>query len=146
LKDKTKRLLKEFIKFGLTGVLGTVTNLLMFFLGADLLKFYEIPVSIFCFIVAGTQNYFINHTWSFKEYTDGEKLRFCKWLQFLSGSLAGLLLNILVMKLVLHLFNLPYKFIAQAMGIAAGMVINFIISKFLVFRKKLQEKESRSDA
>jgi putative flippase GtrA len=145
LENGTKRLLGEFIKFGLTGVLGTVTNLLIFFLGADLLKIHEIPVSIFCFIVAGTQNYFINHIWSFKEYTGGEKIRFRKWLQFLSGSLAGLLLNILVMKLVLYLFNPPYKFIAQAMGIAAGMVVNFIISKFFVFRKKNEEKESGSD-
>jgi putative flippase GtrA len=145
LENKNKRLLGEFIRFGLTGALGTVTNLLIFFLGADLLKFHEIPVSIFCFIVAGTQNYFINHIWSFREYTGGKKITFRKWLQFLSGSLAGLLLNILVMKLVLYLFNLPYKFIAQALGIAGGMVINFIISKFLVFRKKTGGKESGSD-
>jgi putative flippase GtrA len=142
LEKKTRRLFGEFVKFGLTGMFGTVTNLFIFFLGADLLKFHEIPVSIFCFLVSGTQNYFINHIWSFKEYTGGEKIRFCKWLQFLSGSLAGLLLNILVMQLVLHLFNPPYKFIAQAMGIAAGMIINFTISKFFVFRKKTGEKKA----
>ncbi|MDR1445595.1 MAG: GtrA family protein [Treponema sp.] len=142
MEKETKRLLGEFIKFGLTGVLGTVTNLFLFFLGADLLKFHVIPVSIFCFISAGTQNYFINHIWSFKEYTGGEKIRVGKWLQFLSGSLAGLLLNILVMQLVLYLFNPPYKFMAQAMGIAAGMIINFIISKFFVFRKKTAEKKA----
>ncbi|MDR2607495.1 MAG: GtrA family protein [Treponema sp.] len=145
MEKKTKRLLGEFIKFGLTGVLGTVTNLAIFFLGADLLKFHEIPVGIFCFIIAGTQNYFINHIWSFKEYTGGETIRFRKWLQFLSGSLAGLLLNILVMKLVLYLFTPPYKFMAQAVGIAAGMVLNFTISKFFVFRKKPEEKESGND-
>ncbi|MDR1174341.1 MAG: GtrA family protein [Treponema sp.] len=145
MEKKTKRLLGEFIKFGLTGVLGTVTNLSIFFLGADILKFHVIPVSIFCFLGAGTQNYFINHIWSFKEYTGGEKIRFRKWLQFLSGSLTGLLINILVMQLVLYLFNPPYKFIAQAMGIAAGMVINFTISKFFVFRKKPEERESGSD-
>lgn len=137
MENKTKRLFKEFIKFGITGLLGTVTNLFIFFLGADLLKFPEIPVSIFCFIIASAQNYLINHIWSFKEYTGGEKISFFKWLQFISGSLAGLLLNILMMKLILYLFDLPYKFIAQAAGIAAGMAVNFIISKFFVFRKKL---------
>jgi putative flippase GtrA len=29
-----------------------------------------------------------------------------------------------------------HKFIVQAGGIAAGMVVNFILSKLLVFRKK----------
>jgi putative flippase GtrA len=40
------------------------------------------------------------------------------------------------MTFILKNFTLPYKFIAQAGGIAAGMVINFTLSKLLVWRKK----------
>jgi putative flippase GtrA len=48
----------------------------------------------------------------------------------------GLAVNIAVMAFVLSRFALPYKFVAQAAGIAAGMVIYFTLSKLLVWRKK----------
>jgi len=138
LENKKIRLIYEFLKFGVTGGLGTITNLLIFFLLVDLGKLPEIPVSIGCFIVAGTQNYFLNHIWSFREYTGNTGVSVKKWAMFLLGSLAGLCVNILVMKMVIANFDPPWKFIAQACGIAAGMIINFIMSKFIIFRRKKQ--------
>ena len=139
MENKKTLLIKEFVKFGITGGLGTITNLLIFFLLADLLNFPEVPVSVFCFIVAGTQNYFLNHLWSFREETGKTPVSVKKWASFLFGSLVGLALNILVMKLILVNFELPWKFIAQACGIAAGMVINFIISKWIIFKRVKNE-------
>jgi putative flippase GtrA len=136
LENKKTRLIYEFLKFGVTGGLGTIINLLIFFLLVDLAGLPEIPVSIGCFIIAGTQNYFLNHLWSFREYTKNTRLSVKRWAMFLLGSLAGLGINILVMKLVLAAFVLPWKFIAQACGIIAGMFINFIISKFFIFRRR----------
>ena len=136
MENKKSKILTEFIKFGVTGGLGTITNLLIFFLFVDVLNFPEIPISIICFIIAGTQNYFINHLWSFKEQMEKVPVSISKWAAFLFGSLLGLIINITVMKIVINSFDLPYKFIAQACGIAAGMVINFIISKLIIFRKK----------
>jgi len=136
LENKKTRLIYEFLKFGVTGGLGTITNLLIFFLLVDLGKLPEIPVSIGCFFAAGTQNYFLNHLWSFREYTGNTGVSVSRWVMFLLGSMAGLLINILVMKLVIASFVLPWKFIAQACGIAAGVIINFIISKFIIFRRK----------
>jgi len=126
----------QFIKFMVTGGLGTVTNLAIFFLLVDILNLPEIPVSVVCFLIAVTQNYIINHLWSFKTHTTGEKLSLKRWCMFTASSMFGLAVNIAVMKLILLRWTLPYKFIAQACGIAAGMVINFIFSKYAVFRKK----------
>jgi len=128
--------IEQFIKFGITGGLGTVTNLLLFFLFADKIGLHEIPVSIGCFVVAGTQNYIINHKWSFAYNTGTSKLSVTKWLLFFGASLAGLALNLLVMKAVLFYWNPPYKVIAQGAGIAAGMLVNFGISKVLVFGER----------
>jgi putative flippase GtrA len=136
LENKKTRLIYEFFKFGVTGGLGTITNLLIFFLLVDLSGLPEIPVSIGCFIIAGTQNYFLNHLWSFREYTVNTHVSVNRWAMFLLGSLAGLIVNIFVMKLVIINFVLPWKFIAQACGIAAGMILNFFISKLIIFRKK----------
>jgi putative flippase GtrA len=126
----------QFIKFAITGGLGTITNLLIFFICADKLLFPEIPVSIGCFLIAGTQNYIINHKWSFAQNTAHEKLSIKTWALFIGASLLGLVVNIVVLQTVLSHFFLPFKFIAQGCGIAAGMVVNFSMSKVVVFRRK----------
>jgi dolichol-phosphate mannosyltransferase len=126
----------QIFKFAITGGLGTVTNLFIFFLCVDLARMWEIPVSIGCFIIAATQNYIVNHKWSFKQNNYAEKLSIKKCLMFICGSLLGLAINITVMRFMIMRFTLPWKSIAQACGIAAGMVINFIISKFIIFRRK----------
>jgi putative flippase GtrA len=55
---------------------------------------------------------------------------------FLLASLAGLVVNLAVMNAVLRAFVLPYKVIAQACGILAGMAINFVLTKRAVFGRK----------
>ena len=128
--------LDQFAKFAATGGLGTITNLVIFFIFADLLNKQVIPVSIGCFLIAVTQNYIINHLWSFKTHTVGAGLSVKRWCMFIVSSLLGLVVNISVMRLILLYWDLPYKFIAQAWGIAAGMMVNFILSKYKVFKKK----------
>jgi len=136
IRNSEKPALAEFLKFSVTGGLGTVSNLLIFFLCADLLGLNEIPVSIGCFLAAATQNYFINHFWSFRKTTASAAPSLKKWALFICASLAGLVLNLLVMKVILTFWNLPYKVIAQGAGILAGMLVNFAFSKYLIFRNK----------
>jgi putative flippase GtrA len=102
----------------------------------DKLNLPEIPVSIICFLIAVTQNYIINQKLSFRQNSDENKLSLKKWGAFVSGSLFGLAVNIVVMKLAIAWFELPYKFIAQLAGIFVGMIVNFFISKNLVFRER----------
>jgi dolichol-phosphate mannosyltransferase len=131
--------IEQFIKFAVTGGMGAITNLTIFFVFADLLNLPEIPVSIGCFLIAVSQNYILNHLWSFKINTADAGLSFKRWGLFFASSLLGLTVNVTVMKLILLHWVLPYKFIAQALGIAAGMVINFFLSKYAVFKKKKNE-------
>ena len=135
MENKKAGLIFEFLKFGVTGGLGTITNLLIFYFLVDVNNLPEIPISIFCFIIAGTQNYLLNHLWTFKKYTDKTRISVAKWFWFLFGSLFGLAVNIFVMKLIIINIVLQYKFIAQACGIAAGMVVNFFMSKYIIFRE-----------
>jgi dolichol-phosphate mannosyltransferase len=128
--------LKQLPRFAATGALGTVTNLLLFFLCADLAGLPATAVSVSCFIVAGTQNYHIHHRWSFAAQTRGTKPTVRKWALFLLSSLAGLAVNLAVMNAVLRAFAPPYKVIAQACGILAGMAINFVLTKRAVFGRK----------
>ena len=50
------------------------------------------------------------------------------------SSLFGLAINLIVLNLLLHFFTWPYSTIPQALGILAGMGVNFLFSNFLVFR------------
>jgi dolichol-phosphate mannosyltransferase len=135
-------LIKQMIKFAVTGGLGAITNLLLFFLFADIAKLSAVPVSVFCFLISGTQNYYLHHKWSFARNTCGTALSIRKWLLFLCSALLGLSVNIAVMSIMLQTIILPYKVIAQACGILAGMVINFIAAKFVVFRGTYAGKRS----
>jgi putative flippase GtrA len=130
----------QFFKFAVTGGMGTVTNLTAFFICADKLSFPAVPVSMACFLIAASQNYIINHKWSFRKNTLRENLSIKKWLLFICMSLLGLGVNLIVLTTVLSYFNPPYKFTAQALGIMAGTVMNFIFSKFVVFRGAENEK------
>ncbi|MDR2481568.1 MAG: glycosyltransferase family 2 protein [Spirochaetaceae bacterium] len=131
-----RRTVEQAFKFGITGTLGTATNLALFFLCADIFSLPPVPVSIGCFLVTGTQNYFINHIWSFASVMRGAKLSVLRWLKYLASALAGLAVSLAVMYAVLNHWTLPYKVIAQAAGAIAGMFINFTVSKFIVFRSK----------
>lgn len=142
-------MLKKILKFGVTGGLGTVTNLLLFFVFADLLNVEPHAVNVFCFFISCTQNYIVNHLWTFKETfkdEDGrEKLSFKLWAKFLGGSLLGFAINMTVFSILLRSFDWTFmiaeksvslKTIPQGIGILCGMVFNFIFSNFVVFRKK----------
>ena len=137
IKNTFVRSIDQLIKFAVTGGLGTLTNLTIFFLCVDIGDLPTIRISILCFLIAVTQNYIINHKWSFKSSLEEKRLSIKRWLRFIGISLLGLFVNLFVMKTLLTNFTLPYKVIAQAVGIAAGMAVNFVMAKLFVFRKKI---------
>ncbi len=129
-------MLKRVIKFAVTGGLGTITNLTLFFILSDLLYINPNVVSVITFFIACTQNYVLNHVWTFKNKGDGmQSLSFYLWFKFLIGSLAGFAVNIGVLNLLLFLKTdwLLYV-IPQAIAILAGMCLNYIISDFFIFK------------
>ena len=130
---------RKFIKFGVVGALGTLTNLAIFFIFVDILKLQAAIISILAFLVAVTQNYILNHKWTFKEITLDNKISLFGWFKFVLTSLLGLLINIVVLTLIIHFFNPPYKVIGQFFGILLGMALNFLGSKFFVFKNKKKE-------
>ena len=136
-KKKTDSGVRQFMKFALTGGLRAIINLTLFFLFVDILDLSPTIASIICFLISTSQNYLTSHLWTFRQNTKGEKLSLKKWFFFLCGSTMGLCINIIVLIVVLYYFDLSRtKFIAQAIGLFAGMIVNFFVSKLLVFRRK----------
>jgi putative flippase GtrA len=126
----------SFFKFALVGFLGTITNLTIFYICADILGVWSNVVAIIAFLVAGAQNYVLHHKWTFRKIMISEKLSFPGWIKFNITSLVGLTINLIVLNLILYFFDVPYKVIAQGCGVIFGTVFNYLGSKRFVFKKK----------
>ena len=122
-------------KFLIVGLLGTLTNLTLFYIFVDRWTFAPIPVSIVTFVISSIQNYYLNHIWTFSDRTVNQPFELINYLKYLFIALAGLVINLFLLGVILVLFSPPLKVMAQAFGIAGGTIINFIGSKYWIFRK-----------
>jgi putative flippase GtrA len=120
-------------KFLVVGLLGTVTNLAVFFVIVDLRKWNPTFGAIVAFAVSVAQNYVLNHTWTFAHRVRGAPVSLRGYMRFLLVALTALGLNLIVLWSVLAVFDPPWKVVAQAAGIMAGTAVNYVGSKFWVF-------------
>ena len=137
-------LVRQLVQFGLVGAMGTLTNLLIFFLLVDLAGLGANVGAVCAFAVAVTQNFLLNRLWTFsggggffrvdgiRRYRLRELLP--AYARFVAVSLGGLAVNLAVLNLLLAAFTLPLKTIANLMGVAAGMIVNFLGYRLWVFR------------
>jgi putative flippase GtrA len=128
----------KFIKFGIVGSLGALTNIVLFYLFVDLLEFNKFIIATLNFLICVTQNYILNHFWTFHEITHSEKLSLARYIKFILTSLIGYIINISVLKFLPYFLDLPFDTIAQLIGILSGMIFNFLGSYIFVFIKKKQ--------
>ena len=122
-------------KFLTVGLLGTFTNLVLFYILVDRCEFATLPISTFTFFISSIQNYYLNHMWTFSDRTINQPVGLINYVKYLFVALAGLGINLFLLWQLLFLFSLPLKVMAQAVGIAGGTIINFIGSRYWVFRK-----------
>jgi putative flippase GtrA len=126
----------SFVKFAVVGFLGTITNLAIFFVCVDIFKLWANFIAISAFLLVGTQNYALHHTWTFRKNTRDRNLSFHGWIKFTLTTLLGLGINIIVLNLILYFYSPSYKVIAQFCGVAFGTMFNYLGSKHLVFNKR----------
>ncbi len=124
----------SLLRFLFVGALGTIVNLIIFFIFADYLKFNHNIASIIAFCVAVTQNYFLNHTWSFRKFVNFQ-VNLNNYIKYVFVNIFGLIVNLIVLNLILMQFNPAIKTTAQLSGVLAGTIFNFILSRLFVFKK-----------
>lgn len=128
-----------FIKFGFVGGLGVLTNLVCFILFSQHLHY--LLNSFFCFCIAVSQNFFIHYFYTFK-HKGFPPIK--TYFLFVLSSILGFGINLTVLYLgvnfLFHRFYFEQFFIgewmAQLLGIFAGMGSNFIVSKLIIFKEK----------
>ena len=121
-------------KFLAVGLLGTITNLALFYIFVDILMFPALQISIITFLIASLQNYILNHFWTFTKTMDAEPPKILNYFRFLFVAMIGLFVNLLILWWFIETFDPTIKVIAQAFGIAGGTMFNFLGSKYWVFK------------
>lgn len=121
---------KEIIKFVVTGFLGTVINLVIFYLLVEKAGMLYIFGAAISFVVAITNNFFWNKHWTFKNKSQKYKEQYIKYFFV---SILGLGINLIILSILIEIFNLWYMF-AQLIAIILTGVSNFLLNKNWTFK------------
>ena len=133
--DLIKPELVEFFKFGIVGISGIFVDLAVVTFFKEVFKFDVRLCSVLSFPFAVTSNYLLNNYWTFK---GSGKANFLDYAKFFFANLIGLAVRIWSIHLLLMVVpNLGQKYyLAVTMfGILIAFFINFLTSKFLIFKK-----------
>ena len=126
----------KFTKFLFVGLLGTITNISIFYVFVDRLFYPPIQISITGFILASIQNYIFHNNWTFLNESKKRSLSKTDYFKYLSVSLISLAVNLSVLQFVLVQYNPSIKAVGQLIGIASGTLINYLGAKKWVFREE----------
>ena len=126
----------NFTKFLIVGLLGTITNISIFYLFVDRLFYPPIQMSIIGFIFASIQNYILNNNWTFTTKDKKRPLTRLNYFKYLSISILSLGANLSVLQFVLIQYMPEIKAFAQLVGIASGTLVNYLGVKRWIFNEK----------
>ena len=131
---------KEALLYLFFGVLTTLINVIVFYLFTKIIPFDELIANVIAWIIAVLFAYVTNRTWVFSSHSETRGGVVREILSFYGGRVFTLLVEegiLLVFIKLLSLNALAVKIIAQIVII----VLNYVISKLFVFRKRDTEKE-----
>ena len=125
--------LTHFAHFGLVGFLGTGVNLVVL----TLLDWAEVPIRLsvaLAILTAMVFNYFLNRWITFTEGPKGPVIR--QLAAFIAACSVGAVVNYAVTLSVIASWSAAARFpqMASVVGILAGLLFNYLASRFWVFR------------
>jgi dolichol-phosphate mannosyltransferase len=135
IKDKIdKTLIIRFIKFGIVGTSGIAVNTAVLWVLKGQLG---VPLGVAPIFAIGTavfSNFILNNYWTWNTNKAIRKHSFLHrlWRYYLSASL-GALINYMVLLSLTNFLDIHYL-IANLAGIFLGMVSNFLLGEFWVFK------------
>jgi dolichyl-phosphate beta-glucosyltransferase len=113
-------------------VLGTAIDLITVIILVEFFFLHPILAAFFGFVLAVTNNFFLNKIWTFQnKSTNYRKL----WIKFFLVSTMGLGITLLLMFVFYQQMGIDYR-IAKLMTSAIVLVWNFLANKFWTFRAK----------
>ncbi|MDD6237520.1 MAG: GtrA family protein [Clostridiales bacterium] len=144
MNAKVKKILAEIVRFGIIGVLATLLDWGIFYVLTNFLGVYYVVSSVIGFCVSVVFNYLLSRVWVFHVTQKQNLVR--EFVLFMITSIIGLGINTLVLWLCVEWLFVQMTFLSvipddilELIGKAAAtfvvMVWNYLIRKFLVFKK-----------
>jgi putative flippase GtrA len=126
-----RRVIAQFLRFGVVGTLGFVIDTITVYSLRDWFGLYGAGVA--GFITAASGNWVFNRLWTFRGLGSGPAHR--QWAKFMLANLAGFVLNRGTYALLVTFVDVAARqpIIAIAAGAIAGLFVNFILSRRMVF-------------
>jgi dolichol-phosphate mannosyltransferase len=136
-----KKFIIRFVKFGIVGGSGVFVNMFLLWFCKDQL---DIPLAIASLIAIGVSiftNFVLNNYWTWKDDSTKNKYSFIHrmWRYYITASLSAAI-NYVTLLLLSEYIGI-YYLIANLIGIGLGMVFNFVLGEFWVFKKEIHEDQ-----
>ncbi len=133
LNQDTSRIVGEFGRFGAVGTLGFIVDTATVYGLRAMMGLYAAGIA--AYMVAATVTWAANRHWTFRDAHKAPAHR--QWVQFLSVNLIGFIVNRGVYSALIWRTQIceTYPIIAIAAGALAGMILNYRLSRSLVFRR-----------
>ncbi|WP_341887173.1 GtrA family protein [Variovorax sp. YR752] len=128
---------REFLSFAVVGAAGFVVDVVVLYLLAPLLGWYG--ARVLSFLAAATATWALNrrYTFSARRASNGSGSVLREYLGYLVTMLGGAVVNYGAYVFVLHEMSGTWApALGVALGSCAGLVVNFLSARYLVFRAK----------
>lgn len=125
--------LARFFRFGLVGLSGVVVNQGLLMLLHGTMSAPLLPSSIIAIEISILTNFMLNHTWTWRMSLRVPGLLRRAVQYHAVAVIAAFAGNVIVLMAAVELFGVDYR-IANLVGIAVGMVINFTAGEMWIFR------------
>ena len=127
------RLLAQFIMFGMVGLVGFVIDTTTVYALRHAVGLYAAGVA--AYFTAATGTWFCNRSWTFRGLTGTDRW-YVQWMRFLAANLSGFVVNRGVYALLVTFVDVAARepVIAVFCGAVAGIMLNFNLSRKVVFR------------
>ena len=129
--DNLNSTLKETINYLIVGVLTTIVSITSYYLLRTIINDYKI-CTVLSWIIAVLFAYVTNRIFVFKSK---EKRIFKEFISFIGSRIFSLLAELLCMFVMVQLINIPDR-IAKIIVQVIIIILNYILSKLFVFKKK----------
>jgi len=126
--------MNQLIKYGLVGISGCIINIGIYYLFSEHFSFGLNLCSVIAFSFAVTSNYIFNSSWTFLSKKHRGDLTIKDWVSYVAGNIQGLLINLLILNLLLHIIYFQNHILAQLAGILSGMAFNYYFAKKFVLK------------
>ena len=132
--DRHGLLMRQFLQFGVVGTFGFLVDNAFVYTAHYGFGLGLILAGILSFFVAATANWFLNRIWTFRGASTGRLHH--EWLSYLGSNAIGFVLNrgVYIALIATSALCVRHPILALAAGSIAGLGVNFVMSRRVVFR------------